>query len=135
MDRMTREERHRNMSAVRSKDTVPEKMLRLALWHRGLRYRKNYKKLPGTPDIALTRQKIAIFVDGDFWHAHGHEEHPGEQIRTNPDFWRRKLMRNVERDKFVNDALLEMGWLVMRFWESDIKQNLPDCVEAVMSYC
>ena len=66
------------MSRIRSRDTRPEVRLRKALWHLGLRYRKNWKKLPGSPDIALTRQKIAIFVDGDFWHARGHQEHPGE---------------------------------------------------------
>ena len=123
------------MQAIRSQDTKPERMLRLALWHQGLRYRKNWRALPGTPDIALTRQKIAVFVDGDFWHARGHEENPGEQVQTRPEYWRPKLARNVERDKEVNDALLEQGWLVLRFWESDIKKDLAACVSEILSYC
>ena len=80
MDDMTREQRHKNMSHIRSKDTKPEVLLRKALWKRGIRYRKNYAALPGKPDIALTRYKIAIFVDGDFWHARGHQDSPGEQV-------------------------------------------------------
>ena len=73
---LTEAQRSHIMSKIHGKDTKPEVRLRKALWHKGLRYRKNYRRLPGTPDIALTRQKIAIFVDGDFWHARGHEEPP-----------------------------------------------------------
>lgn len=122
------------MSRNRSRDTRPEVRLRKALYHERLRYRKNYRKLPGTPDIALTRQKIAIFVDGNFWHAKGHETHPGEQIATNKDYWVRHPSRNVERDREVTDALTEQGWLVLRFWESDIKRDLEACVEKVLEY-
>ena len=122
------------MSRIRSTETKPEVRLRKALYHAGLRYRKNYKKLPGTPDIALTRQKIAIFVDGDFWHARGHQEHPGEQIATNQEYWKQKLSRNVEHDREVNDALTELGWLVLRFWESDIQKDLDACVDTVLEY-
>ncbi len=135
MDVLTKEQRHRAMSRIRSKDTKPEVRLRKALWHLGLRYRKNWKKLPGTPDIALTRQKIAIFVDGDFWHARGHQEHPGEQVASNKEYWQRHLARNVERDKDVNDELTELGWLVLRFWEGDIQKNLAKCVAEVCDYC
>lgn len=135
MDVLTKKQRHKNMSHIRSKNTKPEILLRKALWHCGLRYRKNYKKLPGAPDIAITRYRIAVFVDGDFWHARGHEKHPGEQIGTNKDFWQKKLKRNVERDKEVNDELTESGWLVLRFWESDIKKNLQKCVDTICQYC
>lgn len=135
MDVLTKEQRHKNMSHIHSKDTKPEIFLRKALWHRGLRYRKNYKKLPGSPDIALTRYRIAIFVDGDFWHAKGHREHPGEQIATNKEYWQTKLKRNVERDRAVDDELTEMGWLVLRFWESEIKKDLQRCVDTVCEYC
>ena len=131
---MTSPQRRRNMQRIRAKDTRPEHMLRQALWHKGLRYRKNWRKLPGTPDIALTRQHIAIFVDGDFWHARGHEAHPGEQIATRPEYWRPKLTRNVERDHEVTAALTGMGWLVLRFWESDIKRDLPGVVAEIMAY-
>lgn len=134
MDDMTASQRRMNMQHIRSKDTKPERKLRLALWHKDIRYRKNWRGLPGTPDIVLTRQKIAIFVDGDFWHARGHQENPGEQIKTNLEYWKPKLARNVERDKDVNDALLLRGWLVLRFWESDIEKNLAQCVSKVLEY-
>lgn len=134
MDVLTRNQRHKAMSSNRGKDTRPEVRFRKALYHAGLRYRKNYSKLPGKPDIALTRQRIAIFVDGDFWHARGHQEHPGEQVASNKEYWRHKLSRNVERDCEVNDALTELGWVVLRFWESDIKHDLDACVEAVLKY-
>ena len=134
MDKLTHEQRRKAMQHNRGKDTKPEVLLRKALWHKGLRYRKNYKALPGTPDIVLTRQHIAIFVDGDFWHGRGHEKNPAEQIKTNHDFWRKKISRNIERDKEVDDALIEAGWLVLRFWESDIHKNLDECVQKVFNY-
>ncbi len=134
MDSMTKAQRSRIMSRIRSKDTKAEVLLRKTLWHLGFRYRKNYRKLPGTPDIALTRQKIAIFVDGDFWHARDYRKHPGERIATRKKYWRKKLSRNVERDKEVNDALTQEGWLVLRFWESDIQKKLDTCVKNVLDY-
>lgn len=133
-DVLTKEQRKKNMQRIRSKDTKAEIMLRKALWHKGLRYRKNYAKLPGKPDIVITKHKIAIFVDGDFWHARGHEEQPGEQIATNKTFWAAKLKANVERDRYINELLLEQGWLVLRFWESDVKKNMGICVDEVMRY-
>lgn len=134
MDVMTAAQRHNNMQRIRAKDTKTEVLLRKALWKRGVRYRKNYKSLPGTPDIAITKYRIAIFVDGDFWHARGHEKHPGEQIQTNIAFWTKKLKRNVERDKEVNQALLEMGWLVLRYWVSDVNKDCNACVKDIMQY-
>ena len=134
MDVLTKEQRHHNMSCIRSKDTKAEVLLRKALWKKGLRYRKNYAALPGKPDIALTRQKIAIFVDGDFWHARGHQDCPGEQVASNRDYWKKKLARNVERDRDVTDALTEEGWLVLRFWETDIKKDLAGCLKQIEEY-
>ena len=134
MDDMTREQRHKNMSHIRSKDTKPEVLLRKALWKRGIRYRKNYAVLPGKPDIALTRYKIAIFVDGDFWHARGHQDSPGEQVASNKEYWQKKLRNNVERDKAVNDILTEDGWLVLRFWSSDVMKHLDDCINQILQY-
>ena len=131
---VTKAQRSHIMSKIRGKDTKPEVRLRKALWHKGLRYRKNYRRLPGTPDIALTRQKIAIFVDGDFWHARGHEEHPGEQVKHNREYWVRHLTRNVEKAKEVNDALTEQGWLVLRFWESDINKSLSRILKQIYQY-
>ena len=135
MDDMTPKQRRRNMQRIRAADTQPEILLRKALWHQGIRYRKNDKRLPGKPDIVLTRQRIAIFVDGDFWHARGHQDHPGVQVASNQAYWQQKLSRNVERDKEVNDALTEAGWLVLRFWESDIKKDLDRCVGQILDYC
>lgn len=135
MDVLTKDQRHRAMSHIRSRDTRPEAIFRKALWHRGIRYRKNYDRLPGKPDIAITKCKIAVFVDGDFWHARGHEEHPGEQVRSNQDYWIKHLSRNVERDRDVRDELTELGWLVLRFWESDIRKDLEKCVTQVCEYC
>lgn len=134
MDVLTRNQRRKNMQHIRAQNTTPEIVLRKALWRKGIRYRKNYNQLPGTPDIVLTHQRIAIFVDGDFWHAKGYENNPGEQVGTNKDFWVKKLSRNVERDKEVNDVLTEQGWLVLRFWESDVLNNLDACVNQVLSY-
>ena len=134
MDVLTKDQRRKNMQHIRSKNTKAEVMLRRALWNYGIRYRKNYNSLPGTPDIAITKYRIAIFVDGDFWHARGHEAKPGEQIQTNKAFWSKKLKRNVERDKEVNQALLELGWLVLRYWDSDVNKNCDACVEDIMQY-
>ena len=122
------------MSRNRGKDTGPEILLRKALWHRGIRYRKNYTKLSGTPDIVLLRQRIAIFVDGDFWHARHHKEHPGEQIRSNQEYWVKHLSRNVVHDREVNDELAQEGWLVLRFWESDIHHDLEKVVNEIMGF-
>ena len=124
MDTNYSAQRSHIMASIKSTDTTPEKMLRLAIWHSGIRYRKNWRKLPGSPDIAITKYKIAVFVDGDFWHARGHEQDPGEQVGTNKEFWKKKLARNVERDKEVNNQLTQQGWLVLRFWESDIKKDI-----------
>ncbi len=134
MDNLTYDQRKYNMSRIRATDTTPEILLRKALWHKGWRYRKNYTKLPGKPDIVFIRQKIAIFVDGDFWHARGHQDKPGEQVASNKEYWKKKLSRNVERDKEVNDELTEAGWLVLRFWETDIKKDLDGCIKKLEEY-
>lgn len=133
-DVLTKEQRKKNMQRIRSIDTKAEIILRKALWRKGIHYRKNYKMLPGTPDIAITKHHIAVFVDGDFWHARSHEDSPGEQIKTNKAYWVAKLKHNIERDKFVNELLLEQGWLVLRFWESDIEKDLDGCVRTVFQY-
>lgn len=131
---ISKEQRSYVMSRNRGKDTKPEIMLRKALWHKGIRYRKNYRGLPGTPDIVLTHQKIAIFVDGDFWHARGHQDSPGSQVRSNKEYWTRHLSRNVEHDREVNDELTQEGWLVLRFWESDIKKDIDACLRQIEEY-
>ena len=134
MDDLTPAQRKKNMQRIRSKDTKAEVLLRRALWSKGIRYRKNYTALPGKPDIAITKHRIAIFVDGDFWHGRGHEDKPGEQISTNKAYWCAKLKNNIERDHYVNELLLEQGWLVLRFWERDIKKCVEECVVEIMKY-
>ena len=133
MDVLTKSQRHKNMSHIKGKNTKAEVLLRKALWHKGIRYRKNYAFLTGSPDIVLTKYKIAVFCDGDFWHGRGYQC-PGEQVKTNQKFWIHKLKGNVARDQEVNDLLTEQGWLVLRFWESDIKKDLDKCLEIILSY-
>ena len=130
MDVLTKEQRHKNMSHIKGKDTKPELLLRKALWANGIHYRKNYKSLPGKPDIVLTKYKIAVFCDGDFWHGRGYK-HPGEQVKSNNKFWVKKLSENVKRDKEVDALLSESGWLVLRFWESDIKKDVAAIVQCI----
>ena len=126
---------HKIMSSIPSKNTRPEVLLRKALWKEGIRYRINLKKMPGKPDIAITKHKIAIFCDGDFWHGHnwairGYGSFEQELSRYSV-YWQEKLLRNVKRDEENNKALRSMGWTVLRFWESDIKNNLNACVKQV----
>ncbi len=112
----------KNMSKIRSKDTSIELQLRKALWHKGYRYRKNHKKLPGSPDIVLTKQKISIFCDSEFFHGKDWEI---LKLRleqgNNPDFWIRKIERNRNRDWENDKKLLYLGYTVIHFWGQDIK--------------
>lgn len=133
MDRLTEEQRRKCMSHIRSKDTKIEVSLRKALWHKGYRYRKNYKALPGKPDIALTKYKIAVFCDSEFFHGKDWEESLLPQIRrgSNSEFWEKKITANMYRDSEVNRKLESMGWIVIRFWGKDIIKNLDGCVKTV----
>lgn len=132
MDDLTPEQRRKNMQAIKSRDTTIEIMLRKALWHRGVRYRKNYKKLPGKPDIVITKHKIAIFCDSDYWHGYDWENR-NQRIKSNREYWIPKIERNMARDKQVNEMLAEQGWEVLRFWEWQIRKHLDDCVETIIS--
>lgn len=129
MDNLTKEQRHRNMQAIHSKNTKIEVSLRLALWHKGIRYRKNYKVFDCRPDIVLTKYKIAIFCDGDFWHGKTFERY---DVTTNVKYWHDKIRRNMERDLENTIELRDNGWTVLRFWETDIKKHLDDCVAEVL---
>ena len=121
-----------NMKYIHSKNTKIEVILRKALWNAGFRYRKNYEKLPGKPDIALTKYKIAIFCDGEFFHGKDWEVlKPKLEKGNNPDFWIKKITRNQQRDEEVNKQLLFMGWTVIRFWGNEIKKNQEQCVKVV----
>lgn len=115
------------MQAIKGKDTKEEVLLRKALWHRGHRYRKNNKSVFGRPDLTFKKYKIAIFVDGEFFHGYNWEERKNT-IYSNRDYWIPKIERNIQRDKEVNQHLISNGWKVIRFWSTFIKKNLEDCV-------
>lgn len=132
MDILTPEQRHRNMSRIRSKNTKIEIILRKALWHQGIRYRKNYDKLIGHPDIVLTKYKIAIFCDSEFWHGYNWENTQND-IKSNREFWIKKIERNIKRDEIVNSELKNAGWLVLRFWGKDIVKYTDRCVEIIIN--
>ena len=132
MDNLTKEQRRKNMQHIRSKDTSIEVKLRKALWNRGYRYRKNDKRLPGKPDIALTKYKIAIFCDSEFFHGKDWEVlKPRLEKGNNSQYWISKISRNREHDDEVNKRLLFEGWTVIRFWGKDIQKNIEECVRVV----
>lgn len=132
MDVLTKEQRHRNMQNIRSKDTRIEIILRKELYRRGYCYRKNYKYLPGKPDIVLTKYKIAIFCDSEFFHGKDWDElRPRLQRGNNSEFWIKKISRNIERDMEVDRKLRAKGWRVLHFWGHDIKKHTEECVKVI----
>ena len=132
MDVLTKEQRRKNMQQIRSKDTKIELLLRKKLWEKGYHYRKNYDKLPGKPDIVLTKYKIAIFCDGEFFHGKDWEVlKPRLEKSNNSEFWISKIARNRERDEEVNKQLLYLGWTVVRFWGKEIQKNVDECVKVI----
>ena len=118
------------MSRIKSKDTSIEIILRKAVWQKGLRYRKNCKDIFGKPDLCFKGKKIIIFCDSSFWHGKNYLE--GERFKTNTDFWEKKILRNIERDKEVNKKSEEEGWTVLRFWDKEIKNNLEQCIDKIV---
>lgn len=126
---------HKIMSAIPSKNTEPELILRRALWKENLRYRVNYKKLPGKPDIVFTKYHVVVFCDGDYWHGHNWAirglNSLEDELAGYSEFWRSKILRNIARDTEVNQELKAQGWMVIRLWESDIRSNLNECVRIV----
>lgn len=132
MDRLSKEQRHKAMSHIKSKDTSIEVTLRKALWRKGYRYRKNYKALPGRPDIVLTKEKIAIFCDGEFFHGKNWQIlRPKLLTGSNPEFWVNKIECNRKRDDENEKKLLFLGWTVIRFWGDDILKNTDECVKVI----
>ena len=132
-DVLTKEQRRKNMQNIRCKDTKIEILLRRALWQRGIRYRKNYTKIPGKPDIAITKHRIAVFCDSEFFHGKDWEELKPRLLKgDNGEFWVKKIGRNRERDEEINKELEGMGWTVLRFWGKDIKKNTDECVRIVI---
>lgn len=132
LDNLTKAQRQKNMQNIRSKDTSIELTLRRKLWVKGYRYRKNYVKLPGKPDIALTKHKIVIFCDSEFFHGKDWEVlKPHLEAGNNPEYWKKKIYRNMERDNEVNKALMFLGWTVIRFWGKDILKNCDECIRVI----
>lgn len=129
----TTKQRSELMAKIKSQNTKPELKLKKALWNLGFRYRKNLKKLPGSPDIVYTKHKLAIFVDGEFWHGYNWAEKK-TKIKTNRDFWIPKIERNIQRDIQNNQLLTDAGWYVIRFWEHELKKDLEGCLNSVISY-
>lgn len=128
----TKEQISYNMKQIKCKDSQIEILLRKALWRNGIRYRKNVAKLPGKPDIVITKYKIAIFCDSEFFHGKNWEELKRQLERgQNPEFWIAKISRNIERDREVDRQLNAIGWSIIRFWGKDIKCNTDGCVRAV----
>ncbi|MCB9275471.1 MAG: very short patch repair endonuclease [Lewinellaceae bacterium] len=128
--RYTPQSRSRLMQKIRSTDTRAELMLRRALWQLGYRYRKDVSGLPGKPDIAFKKFKVAVFVDGEFWHGYNWEEKK-PRIQHNREYWIPKIERNMQRDRENTLALQEMGWTVFRFWEHKLKKEFDICLRAV----
>lgn len=126
----TKEQISLNMRHNTSKDTKPELLLRKELWKRGLRYRKNYKGVYGTPDIVFLRTKIAVFVDGKMWHGYnwGHQKN---DFKSHREFWIPKIELNIARDSIVNQTLTEQGWQVLRFWDFEIKKDVFECANQI----
>ena len=118
------------MKAVKNKDSKIEILLRKALWSKGYRYRKNYTKLEGKPDIVLQKYKVAIFCDSEFWHGYDWEVRK-QDIKSNQDFWIKKIEGNIQRDVTVNKILKDQGWKVVRFWGKDIQKNLDACIDKI----
>ncbi len=133
MDILTKEQRHKAMSNIHSKDTSIEVKLRKALWKKGYRYRKNYRNLPGSPDIAMTKYKIAIFCDGEFFHGKDWELVLKPQLLKSPkgEYWIKKILRNMERDAEVDKSLLFLGWTVIHFWGGDINKKIDECIQVI----
>ena len=134
-DVLTAEQRKKNMRNIRSKDTKIEMVLRKALWNKGYRYRKNYAALPGKPDIVLTKYKVVIFCDGEFFHGKDWDDLKIKMKNSNNgDFWINKIERNIYRDREVDRELMLLGWHVVRFWGKEILNNTDECIRVIDEY-
>jgi DNA mismatch endonuclease (patch repair protein) len=129
MDVHNPQQRSKNMSAIKSTGTKPELMLAKALWSKGFRYRKNNKTIFGKPDFTFKKNKLAIFVDSEFFH--GKDFESKKKPVNNAEFWEKKISRNIERDLEVNKYLEENGWVVVRFWSMEVKKNLENCIDII----
>ena len=123
----------KRMSKVRLKNGKAEAILAKRLWHEGYRYKRNYKKLPGSPDITLTKYRVAVFVDGEFWHGENWEKRK-VRLKHNREYWIEKIEENMARDKRVDGQLQEMGWITIHFWEKQVLKHTDECLKAVLEF-
>jgi DNA mismatch endonuclease (patch repair protein) len=130
MDTLTREQRRKNMQAIKCKNSKIEQLLASILWKNGIRYRRNNNTIFGKPDFTLRRYKIAIFCDSEFFHGKDWNKHKHD-IKSNIEYWIDKIETNIKRDQRVNKQLKEDGWNVIRFWGSEILQDPYSCVNLV----
>ena len=126
----TTPEIRRRMSSVKLKNGKAEVLLAKCLWHRGFRYRKNCKKLPGSPDIAILKYNIAVFIDGEFWHGKDWQIKK-ERLNKNREYWIEKIEENIDRDRRDNEYLEAIGWRVIRFWEKDVLHDVTQCLSEI----
>jgi len=127
----TTRERSKLMGRIRSRDTGPERALRKLLWNAGIRYRKNVTKLPGSPDLVIQKHKVAVFIDGEFWHGYKWEE-KRNRIKSNKEYWIPKIEKNMVRDNESNRELEYLGYRVLRFWQHEVEQNPAMCFMKVL---
>lgn len=132
MKSKTQEQITYNMKQIKNKDSKIEILLRKELWNRGLRYRKNVKKILGKPDLAFIGKKIAIFCDSEFWHGYDWENRK-KDFKSHQDFWIPKIERNIARDKEVTEMLQQQGWIVLRFWGKEIQSDVSRCADIIES--
>ncbi len=130
MDNLTSIQRSKIMRSIRSTNTKDEVRLAKALWHLGYRYRKNNRKIFGAPDLTFKKLKIAIFVDSEFFHGKDWETQKN-RFKSNVEFWQKKIERNMQRDIEVNNHLIGKGWTVLRFWSTEIQNNLENCIAKI----
>lgn len=123
-------ETRKRMSKIKLKGGKAETILAKALWQQGYRYRKNDKRLPGSPDIAILKHHIAVFVDGEFWHGKDWETRK-ERLKRNREYWIEKIEENIARDLRNDQLLIQAEWTPIHFWEKDVLRNLPTCVAEI----
>mgnify|MGYP002619771559 FL=1 len=129
-DVLSKEQRRKNMQAIRAKETALEKLVRKELWKKGIRYRKNVRGLMGAPDIAIKKYKLVVFLDSCYWH--GCPEH-GVMPKSNREFWEKKIKRNVDRDMEVTKYYKSRSWTILRFWEHEVKQDLGSVIDRIIN--
>lgn len=121
----------KRMSHVKTKKNSAEVMIAKSLWHRGYRYRLNYKALPGSPDVALTKYRIAIFIDGEFWHGKNFEQRKNK-LKNNKDYWIEKIQENIDRDLRNDKLLRQMDWYPIHFWSNDVIKYCNQCIDEII---